>query len=345
MIYFRADSNSQIGMGHLMRCLSVAQKLKEMTDVSFLCAYEASSDFVRNRGIEAKTLFAKAFSVDEIKEIEPLISEDDLLVLDSYLYDEEYVLALKSKVKVVIFDDMATTPFDVTALINYNTYASLEEYISLYETKDNKPEFLLGGEWAPLRDEFTKVERKLADTVKNILITTGGGDSKNLGGQIASRLLAVLDNDIHIHLICGAANPHYSELCDMANENASLLIHRSINNMAEMMEQCDLAVSAGGSTCYELCATGVPFVVFSFEPNQRKLAENMQENNVAVLAGHMVDEESCEEVMEAISQKVKSLIDDEHLRQEMFEKGKDLVDGKGSCRLANRLMKIMEGEK
>ena len=344
MIFFRADSNSQIGMGHLMRCLSVAGKLKEMTDVSFLCAYESASDFVIAKGIEAKTLNSAPFSPEEVPEILEILSDKDIIVLDSYLYSENYVKDLRKKVKVIIFDDMIATPFEASALINYNTYASLEGYISLYESKKEHPLFILGGEYAPLRDEFSNATKEFSPIVKNILITTGGGDSENLGGEIASRLLSDLSMDIQIHLVCGAVNPFYDEWCRLAKDKKNLEVHRCVTNMAELMRRCDLAVSAGGSTCYELCATGVPFVVFSFAENQKKLARNMQDEGVAVFSGNIENGDSRKAVIDSVIQNIHQLIEDDALRKGLYDRCNKLVDGQGARRLAEMIYKIMEGK-
>lgn len=345
MIYFRADGNSQIGMGHLLRCASIAQRVLKYTKCIFLCSDDKSAQVVRKLRIDTEVLNTAPFSIEEADLIGSKLNGNDLILTDSYLVTADYLLRLKEKSKVVYIDDLVKDAFDVDALINYNSYASKEEYLYLYKDTPpaNLPTFWLGSRYVPLREEFSST--KHFDKKQNeILITAGGSDSLNLAGSIVSVLSTrILDSDVVFNVVAGAMNPNYDKLTGIAQKDSRIKIFRSVDNMVALMSECTMAVSAGGSTCYELCAMELPFIVFSYADNQIKLSKDMGQKGAAIYAGHIGDEESLNEVIDIIACKCSEMIKDVSLRETMIKKAQNMVDSKGADRLAKALIKMMEG--
>lgn len=343
MVYIRADGNSNIGMGHLMRTLSIASKCKGK--LRYLVSDEASKNVINKRGFEAIVLGEAPFSINEAYKINNIINNHDVILLDSYLYDNDYVLELKKKSYVVCMDDLIENVFNADMIINYNTYASTDEYTALYKKETKMPQFITGGTYVPLRDEFLVHGNAINRQVKDILITTGGGDINNYAGRIAGELLktAKLENEIRIHIVSGEFNPHYEELISLSEKNKNIIVHKNVTNMQMLMDKCDIAVSASGSTCYELCSQGLPFVVFAYADNQKRILKDMPDKGTALLAGMINSDTDAQKVIREISLKVKMLIEDYELRNRMHLSGLKLIDGDGANRLADIIEGIKEG--
>lgn len=376
-MFIRADGNSKIGMGHLMRTMSIAFKLKELTEVIYLCADEESAETVRERGLEALVLGIEPFSTEEANKICELLNEKDIsdrvLLIDSYLFDEAYLEKLIPEIKIVLMDDMADVAYPCNMLINYNTYADADEYIKLYKASGNKlPELVLGGEYIPLRDEFitrdiyTKIYTKdicatssdsediqaqddcIKDTEAedsiNILITTGGSDEHKLSYKIAKALLESISlPENTIHVVAGRFSSATKDLAKLKEEYPNLMVHNNVRAMAELMSKCTLAISAGGSTCYELCAMGCPFTVFTYATNQIRLADSMVRNNAALKGGDIKSEADEEAVIGNIVTETKRLMEDKDIRDTLIDNERKLVNSAGAKALAKKIYEIMEG--
>lgn len=341
MYYFRVDGSAEIGIGHIMRSMSVAKALKEQEEIFFMCHNELSAKIIESGGFNTFILQKSPFGPEEVEEIREKTEFDDetVIILDSYRYDNEYVCALRNFAKVVCFDDIAERAFEANALINYNSYASPEMYEEKYDKAGIElPRLILGSEYIPLRDEFLSPPDRDFNKVKDILITTGGGDSKNLAQSISEKLLEVFEGkNINLHLVCGPLNPNIKSLEEFAKENKYIFIHKSVKNMAELMSRCDLAVSAAGSTCYELCAMGLPFVVFAYAQNQTGILEDMKERNAALWAGYISSDKDKDRIIGNIGFQTEKLLENKEMRLKMSEVERRLVDGNGARRLAQIL--------
>lgn len=343
MIYFRADGNSKVGMGHIMRTLSIAKEVMKEGECIYLCADEESQQFIKESGVEAIKLNETPFSYEEAKKIQDILKKDDTIVVDSYLVNNEYFHFLGKEARIVYLDDLCNSKFDVDVIINYNSYADEEAYISLYKDMEKRPLFVIGSNYVPLREEFRGKNRKAADTVSNVLITTGGGDIDNLSGSIAVALLGTISNKISLHIVCGAMNPNFEKLKILENANENVFVHKNVKNMGELISRMDMAISAGGSTTYELCSMNVPFVVFSYADNQIMLAKDMDKKMAAVYAGNICDDDSKEAVINKICAETNKFIHDDSLREKIKASSSTITDGLGAVRLARMLAGKMEG--
>jgi len=337
MIYFRADGNSTIGMGHLMRCFSIANEMKN-EKVIFLCADEQSALIVYKNGFKSLCLETEPFSELEAHKIVDIIKTSDeknILIIDSYLVNDDYTEIIHPHSVIVCMDDIFAKYHEVDGIINYNSYALEYPY-------EEDCELILGPEYLPLRKEFLDKNTVRSFNVQDILISAGGSDPFNISFKIAKYMINSEEfEDKNIHIICGKLNQNREKLEKLALENTNIKIHIDVKNMSELMEECDLGVSAGGSTCYEMCAMGLPFVVFSFVDNQRLLAKDMGDRNAALYVGHL--KENDDSGIELIVEGVKKLMKDKDCLRKMSNNGKTIVDGKGAGRLAERIIKLEEG--
>ena len=342
-IVIRADGNRQIAMGHVMRCLSIADELQARgADVIFVTAGNETEELIQNRGFENHVLhsdFAQMeqelpIFLDFLKECEP-----DLILTDSYYVTGAYMEALRQISKTAYIDDLGQPVYPVDILIDYNIYGSELPYEKYYTEKGIPlPERILTGcSYAPLRAEFRQGRRsRIQECVTDVLITTGGGDKADTAGRLCRKLLEERKKGSHAgiryHVICGPFAQNRQELMEIAMEDDAFVIHDFVTNMSEFLINYDLAVSAGGSTMYELCSMGLPTGCFTFAGNQRLQAECFDRITEVKNAGSMADRP--EETVDRIAERLTQLEHDSILRQTVREQMLGLVDGQGAIRIA-----------
>lgn len=286
----------------------------------------------------------------------PTDSCGSVILVDSYYVTDGYLESLRRFGTVVLLDDMGTKRYPVDAVINYNAPADPDTYKLLYERIDveiensnpaqdnsdlkkedfggkmNRVKMFIGSRYAPIREQFLHRNYEIREKVQSVLITTGGGDSENIAGKILDRLY---DDTLEYHLIVGQFNPHYRELKQLEDSRDNIMIHSNVTDMAGLMEACDLAITAGGSTIYELAALGVPFVCFSYAENQEALTEYIGSRNIAGFAGAF--HKAPEQTLEQMQNLFQVLVEDESLRRQYFDSERTLIDGQGAVRLAQAL--------
>ena len=346
-IVIRADGNRQIAMGHVMRCLSIADELREMgADVIFVTAGDETGDLIQSRGFENHVLHSDFEQMEQelpaflgfLREYRP-----DLILTDSYYVTDSYMNALRQISRTVYIDDLGQPVYPVDILINYNIYGSELPYEKYYMEKGIPvPERILTGcAYAPLRVEFRQGRRsRVQDQVTDVLITTGGGDKADTAGRLCRKLLEERSEGHHAgiryHVICGPFAQNRQELMEIAAEDDAFVIHDFVTNMSEFLMDFDLAVSAGGSTMYELCSMGLPTVCFTFADNQRLQAECFDRTTGVRNAGSMTDQPA--ETIDRIAERLTQLEQDSALRQTVREQMLGLVDGRGAIRIAEALL-------
>lgn len=343
MFYFRADGNAAIGAGHLMRCLTVADELREQLGsaerIRFLCADEASAELVRARDYSVSVLDTDCQRMEEeLPVLSKLIREAEsesqrpVIVTDSYYVTDLYLEKLKDLGKVILLDDMGNHAFPADVVINYNVFAREETYEKLYRGSGCR--CYVGGQYVPVRPRFRNSRYELRQQVKDVLITTGGGDRDNIA---ASVLEAIRSEGVTYHVVVGRFSPHFDDWLRKEKEDGKVVLHYDVKDMAGLMSRCDLAVTAGGTTVYELAAVGVPFLCFSYAENQEALAAYIGEKNIAGYCGaYHKDRAATLERMRELAVEAEENAD---LRCRMRDREKEMIDGLGASRIAELLRK------
>lgn len=359
MFIIRADGNAKIGAGHLMRCLTIGEALRrrmtaqytlqgqaarDSEEILFLCADEESAEFARRHGFLASALHTDYRRPEEetglwdarIHDMESRVQNwiqdgvQNRILVDSYYVTDDYLAELRKYGEVFLMDDLQRHAYPVDGIVNYNLFAEETVYRRLYAGRDVR--FFLGGKFVPVRSQFQEVPYRVKDAVRDVLITTGGGDADNLAGAV---LDVIYRQDITYHVLVGRFSPHFENWRERASATENLRIHYDVQDMAKLMCECDLAVSAGGSTLYELAAVGVPFICFSYAENQEALVEYIGQTGSAGCAGawHR-DAAGTKERMRIL---FGQLCDSLPLRQQYSGRERRLIDGRGADRLAEAL--------
>lgn len=354
MVVIRADANSKIGMGHVMRCLSVADALvKRGEEVLFVTADDTPVPLLTKKGIPYRVLHTDYADMEaELPELWEVLRElpqgaespeaalaqkNTSILVDSYYVTEKYLAALKKRITTIYMDDIYAFSYPVDMLINYNIYGEEMGYEKDAAFADTK--LLLGTEYVPLREEFSAAEQQRTAADGGILITTGGSDSFNLAGQLLMETMkydALKEKEYHV--VSGSLNPHIGEQQALAQKHENIHIHCNVTNMAELMAESEVALSAGGSTLYELCAMGVPVIAFSFAENQERLVQTFVKRGIAQYGGNYRTDGN--KMIQNTIAGLETLLEDENLQTEYREKARTLVDGKGADRIAEAIQAL-----
>lgn len=342
MILIRADANEKTGAGHVMRCIAIAEALKQCgQQVLFLTADQSGA-----RLLEGKNQACEILHSDYTCMEEELICLDgvltrkkpDFFLVDSYFVTPEYLQKIREYVPVGILDDKILVGYPVDVLINYNIFAEK----SLYEASGEKQaQYLLGLEYVPLRGEFAGIDYRVREKAKRVLITTGGSDRYNLTAKLLRRVLEKADTaGLTYMVISGAYNAHFEELEKLAGNRENVCIYSNVDNMSQLMSECDIAVSAGGSTMYELSAVGVPVICFAFVDNQERIVKGFMEKGLACFGGNYLIQG--EAMLDDIVSQIARLAADFKLRENYSQRLRGVVDGQGAMRIAKELCRFLK---
>jgi UDP-2,4-diacetamido-2,4,6-trideoxy-beta-L-altropyranose hydrolase len=308
-VAFRTDSSLQIGYGHLMRCLTLADELRQHgADIVFVCR--------EHPGNMIGLIEAKGYSVVRLTQTEAEYVEapEDLahaawlgvawqqdasdtitavrdvhpqwLIIDHYALDRRWEQMLRPYVgKIMAIDDVADRPHDCDLLLDQNLYEGMEtRYDNLVPKSCHK---LLGPKYALLRPEFAAARKNLRERdgqVKRVLVSFGGVDPTN---ETEKALQALTGNDLQfdVDVVVGGGNLHKEQIQKICAANDRFHYHCQVDNMAELMAAADLAIGAGGATTWERCFLGLPSIVLVLADNQKQAAEYLATLDILILLG------------------------------------------------------------
>lgn len=343
VIGIRADANATIATGHIMRCITIAKQLwKKGKKVLFFTADEYPGEILTQNGMEYVCLHT---SWEQMEEELPHLSRElkkhncQKLLVDSYQVTENYFNSLRKICKTIYIDDCFTALYPADLIINYNPYHVRFPYKEAYK---GKSKLLLGTAYVPLREEFQApscAPSRIADTTKHVLISCGGGDIYNVLCGILSK--AVNKKELAsctFHVIVGSFNQNAAELELLAKEHSNILLHHNVNNMAELMSQCQIAVSAAGTMLFELCAMQLPTVFYVCADNQQYDSDFFAAESRMLFSGDI--RQNRKESIDKILQNMILLLNDEPMRQQMKQKLHEVTDGKGAKRIAEEIINL-----
>ena len=343
MYIIRADGNTAIGMGHVMRCLSIADAMRDRNiEPVFMTADNDCVAMIEDRGFEACVLGTDHRDMES--EL-PLIREflrqrtkdvdaSSVILVDSYQVTSGYYEEIRTMAKVACLEDMGQS-YPVDLLINYNIYGSKLVY-------DNKitHAILLGTGYQPLRREFQQdMQYTVKGKITDVMITTGGSDPYFAARAFTDAFLTekkLAEEKLRYHIISGPFNTHTAQLHELYDENPWVEIHEHVTCMKEIMKQCDVVLSATGSTIYEVSALGVPLIAFYFAENQRQGADMLSEITHVINCGNYADDAE-----QTVGNAVKALlkcVKDKEYRETLYHEERSLVDGRGAARIAQALI-------
>ena len=336
MLYIRADGNEEIGTGHIMRCLSIAAAHRKSNgDCVFLTADTKMKPLLDEQGFRVICIDSTWNDLDkETEKMEVLIRKHGIkkLLVDSYFIARDYLERLHKLTYLIYMDDIDAFIYPCSELINYNIYADKLDYPTRYPNTKLK----LGPAYVPLREEFSNLAlRQIRKQVKKVLVTTGGSDPFNVAGEIVRHAVEQSNlSGLHYDIVAGRFNMHLSDLHELSKQHPDITIHQNVSEISKLMIDCDIAVSAGGSTLYELCACSVPTIVFSMADNQIPAVSAFSEGCMIGCGDWRNEDQHC---LDNIVTGLVKLTEDTFLRQYLSTNCRKLVDGFGAFRILDNL--------
>jgi len=334
ILLIRADAGPAIGSGHVMRCLALAEAWKDDGgEVIVLLAASAQS-------LEER-LSAEATAILHIA-CEPGSREDagetvriareyrvDRVVIDGYHFGAEYQTQLRDAgLGFLVIDDYGhAAGYYANLVLNLNMYADP----SLYPVHEPATRFLLGTRYALLRREFlayTGFRRTIPPVARKILVTFGGGDPDNLSGVVTEILKDLPVDDLEVVVIAGGISPHLDALRSSVRDLPHISIRSNVTDMPRLMAWADMAISAGGSTSWELAFMGLPSLLYTAAANQARVVDTLVAQG---MAERLTNEDLADP--SAGLKKISGLLLSGKRRQVMSRQMHTLVDGEGASRV------------
>jgi UDP-2,4-diacetamido-2,4,6-trideoxy-beta-L-altropyranose hydrolase len=335
-LVIRADSTTKIGIGHIMRCIALGQAWQDYGGkVTFISHCE--SDAVRQRIIDEGFNFTTIENSHPdpsdlghtLKILKQLTTQNSQLktwvILDGYHFTPDYQKSIRDAgIYLLVIDDMNHLPhYHADIILNQNIHAPDLKYRC-----DEDTTVLLGNRYVLLRREFLKYrdfKRHTPDKARNVLVTLGGSDPDNVTMKTIQALNLMGDKDIEVRIVVGPANRNMEKLQkEVTLSSFTFHLLHDVGNMPDLMTWADIAVSAGGSTCWELAFVGLPSIILVLAENQLSVAEYLMNNKSVVNLGRITENSE-----EHISHACKSLIRDNIFRKYLSEQSRILISGQG----------------
>ena len=292
----RVDSSEQIGSGHLMRCLTLAARLrKDGAEVHFICRDLSGNlnHLVREQGFSLHVLprhadnpalagyaawltVPQAVDAEETETILRQLQPVERLVVDSYALDTAWEQPLRPLVReIFVIDDLANRKHDADVLLDQNFYREMRHrYDGLVPAACK---LLLGPAHALLREEFYAAREKIGvrdGTLRRILVFYGGSDVTRETEKAIRALVQLQLLSVAVDVVVGGSNARRTQIEELCAAYGFLHYHCQVSNMAELMACADLALGAGGTTTWERCFLGLPAIVTAVAENQIQICED-----------------------------------------------------------------------
>lgn len=340
----RADASVRTGTGHLMRCLALAQAWQEEGGVAHF-ALEGGLPALERRlldgGMGVSRADASPGSLEDAAQTIALARQMEAawVVLDGYGFDAPYQRAVKEAgLRLLVVDDYGHASYYYADLV-LNQNIGADE--SLYVNREPYTRLLLGPRYAMLRREFwpwRDWKREIPPVAHKVLVTLGGADPDNMTLRVIRALRQVQIAGLEATVVVGGGNPHWESLRS-ATEHSGGKIHLEcdVRDMSVLMAWADVAVSAGGSTCWELAFMGLPALVLVVAENQKGIADGLNALGVVRNLGWYTDVAEMD-----LSRALKALATDFAHRGAMSEKGRRLVSGSGVGEVVTSMKHLTE---
>ncbi len=355
-IAFRADASQQIGTGHVMRCLTLADALASKgAQCAFICREHAGNliEYILSKGhavhglpmgSEADTdlphsAWLGATQAQDAKACAHLLAElqPDWLVVDHYALDARWEGALANHCgQVMVIDDLADRPHACNLLLDQTFGRHEVDYRPLVPEDCT---LLCGSKYALLRPEFAalrpySLQRRAHPKLKHLLISMGGVDKDNVTVQVLNALRTYpLPADCEITVVMGATAPWLAGVEQLAQAMPwPATVRVGVTNMAKLMADSDLAIGAAGATSWERCCLGLPSILVVLAANQTSIAAALSHAGAAVLLE--LQDLSCQLAH------TPALRADQTALIAMSRAASQICKGEGAAYVASQIMKV-----
>jgi len=356
VIAIRTEASRTIGVGHAMRCLTLATALRERgAKVHFICReYDGNAnDVIEARGFSVHRLPSPGNAArgplahpawrgpdwhEEAAQtrggIEALGVRPAWLVVDHYAIDDKVERELRSSVeRIMVIDDVADRRHDCELLLDQNLVPQMQRrYGALVPPHCVQ---LLGPRYCLLQPVYAELRERThrrAGAIRRLFVFFSGADVDNLTQLTIRAFLRLGRGDVELDVVITSAHPQAESIRAQAADHPNIHLHVDLPTLAPLMAKADLAIGAGGTTSWERACLGLPSLMITMADNQRPIAEALNERGVARWLGHK----------DQITETSLAAVLDEVLRRELDGSWSELcyatVDGAGAARVCNAML-------
>ena len=356
-VAFRVDASNQIGAGHFMRCLTLADGLNGLgVRIRFVCRHLPAhlQEVLLKRGYEITMLSGHSgkpaggsaacknwlgvSQMEDARSCKQALSDQlwDWLVVDNYALDERWETEQRGNVSAIMaIDDLADRQHDCDLLLDQNLAPHMQ---SRYAGKTGEGcHMLLGPQYALLQPIYARLHGKIrprTGPVKRVFVFFGGADSDNLTGRAIAAFLSLDRTDIDLDAVVAVDSPHAASIREQAAAHANIHLHSGLQSLAPLMAEADLAIGAAGATSWERLCLGLPALVAILADNQQPIAFELDRQGLAIAMGPKKEVSS-----DLIRQRLEPIIKD-GLGKEWSNIRETVVDGRGTERVVSAMNKF-----
>lgn len=358
----RADASVQIGSGHIIRCLTLANELKNKNvEVHFVCKEHKGHliDFLKENKFPVYSLslpqqsstnsekqitahdflLQDSWQNDALQTLHKIYSlgKIDWLIVDHYALEEKWETALRPFVKkIFVIDDLADRKHNADLLLDQNFHIN-----NNHRYKKLVPEtckLLPGPEYALLRPQFHKLRQNLAPKnfpPKEILIFFGSSDPSGLTTKAIQALQKLnQDHEFTTHIIIGQISSCKEKVLHAAQNLKNSIVYDRFIAIENVMVKCDFFIGAGGSTTWERCCLGLPSLIITTADNQMSFSEELAQANAQIHLGYY-EKITTDQIFESC----KKLFQDKEKFFQISQNALQICDGLGVKKVARELLR------
>ncbi|MDV2583340.1 UDP-2,4-diacetamido-2,4,6-trideoxy-beta-L-altropyranose hydrolase [Alkalibacillus haloalkaliphilus] len=359
-IYIRVDASRDMGSGHVIRCLTLADELRKTGhQVEFICR-QLNGDLInmiQDKGFYVHTL-TKTNTTDlplvtqhshwlqvsweqDAEEVKSIVKHKrvDWLIIDHYAIDVNWEKVLRPYVKrIMIIDDLADREHDGDLLLDQNYYTDQDtRYLQLVP---ESCQTLLGPSYALLRDEFRMSPPYIREKLSRILVFMGGSDPTNETRKVIEGFLQLNPQSIKLDVVIGKLNLYTETLQKLCEPYSNIRCFTHIDYISELMLNADLAFGAAGSTTWERCSLGLPSAVMTVARNQESLIQHIASTGSILNLGRASENSS-----KQIASVIESFLKKPELLTDMSRHCLELVDVNGVKKVVEKMNQLDQSSK
>lgn len=342
-LLFRVDATHEMGIGHVMRCLVIAEAWmkKDLGPVYFISSSlnDKMKSLVEKANIKLCTIQCNdpGSTEDALATIELIRKlNSDWVVVDGYQFNHQYQECLKNhNVKFLFFDDFGHCDHYVADIVlNRGFFANQVDYTN----REPYTKLLLGHTYSLIRNDFIDAaseKERDAKQVGKILVTIGGSDPKNVTVRVLEALDR-LEQDLSIKVILGPLYRDQEELMKRSYaENHQVEMIHFTNRIVDYYKWADVAITAGGNSLYEMLYMGLPTITIKTASNQNAVKIISEEYQATFYVG---DEQQLS--TELLEEKTRFFLNNTTFREEIARAAEKLIDGLGVQRVINEMIEV-----
>lgn len=330
IINFRVDGGRAIGMGHIVRCLALAEMLKDDFEIHINTQNSNAFDlFLTDTFSEVNSMTEQEDYKKDAMELAEYIGAGDIVVLDGYHFDTAYQKIIKETgCKLVCIDDLHAWHQLADVIINHAEGVQKKDYSAEADTK-----FCLGLDYVLLRPEFltSKKNTRKITSVKKVFISMGAADIGNITHKFTKALVDVKGLE-EIHLMLGEINPHIESIDKLIKENKHIKIVKHFNisakKLVELLRKCDVSICPASSISLESSAVGIGLISGFTAENQKGILKGLENRKSAINFGDLnkITTSKIKQKFEEITANPKHL-------NELIKNQHKMIDGKSPKRI------------